>query len=241
MASAEQDLSQRLPDAVAQVDLGRPSVETLRRVFDLSPVGMAVFGPDGGLTIANRAFENLLGYSQNQLRQPKPLLLIDTLMKTGDEEVKVDIKKFVNGETEQYSQYRRIENVGKRRLLNVTVSRFQEQDSFPGFVLFAQDVAEAELKGARTAAEYLGHKLNNWLTMVGCYVGFIEACLSEKGLLDQELQGYVERARGAYSSMVDIIKTFGRIRGVKQEDWREVVELAPEEAESGDQSPSQES
>jgi PAS domain S-box-containing protein len=166
----------------------RASAERLRAIFQEAPMGIAQADGDGRLIETNAAFQDMLGYSREELRG---LTFADV---THPEDVESDLALFeelLAGEREGYHlQKRYIRKDGKVVWVNLSVSLVRGLGDEAGFYLgMVEDISEErraqealmrseKLAVAGRLAASLAHEINNPLqSVIGC-LGLAEEALA---------------------------------------------------------------
>jgi len=141
--------------------------EVLRTAFEQAAAGIVIIAPDGRLLEANRRMCELLGYSQDELRE---LTAFDFTHPDDLAPTRADVQRLLAGEVSSYSRERRyIRKDGELVWMQTSVTLLRDVAGAPHrFVSVVEDVTlrkallESE-RAARTEAERLGELKDQFL------------------------------------------------------------------------------
>ena len=194
LASQSEDLSELTRELIANQRALQRSVEALleseqrwRALYEHSPVGMALVDASGLIRATNPAFQHMLGYSRDELRNAS-LLKITT--EEDQATMQARIARLIAGEIQEYHLQRRYQRRdGQVVWANTSVSVVPATPSAPRMlVLVAEDITEG-----KRAAEALA-KAQNELARVARVSTLGELAASIAHEVNQPLAAVVANA-----------------------------------------------
>jgi len=214
------DISQRLEAERAL----RESEERFGNAFRLSPHGMALVALDGRWLRANKALCEMLGYSEEELRE------IDFKQVTHPEDVQEDsahLARLVSGEVSSYSRVKRYYRKDGRLIwVSVAISAVHDAAGAPlYFVGQVQDItAQRQHQQQSLQAERLGgiaettiavaHEMNNVLTALT-----MNAELMANDASPEEIPALAAEVLAASNRIAGIVKRLRNVADLRSIDY----------------------
>ncbi len=196
------------------------SEEYFRRMFEESPIGMALPGEDLKLSRTNRAFREMLGYSEEEL---KGLSVLD-ITHPEDRELSLElVRKLFSGEVPSSRiEKRYLRKDGRALLAQVTVAAFRSADGRTHPLAMIEDITERKrlqeeflhaekLAAMSQFAGGLAHELNNVMTGIMGFASLVKHELGEGHPCSEDVEEILSASHRA-RDLVSQILAFGRRR-----------------------------
>jgi len=195
----------------------------LRALFDTSAVGIAVDDMEGRFVETNPAYQEIVGYSDQELR------MMSFVEITHPDDIDADLQLFnelVAGERDRYDiEKRYIHKSGRVVWIHLTVSVIRDADERPRFPIgFVQDITDRKrLEAVRD--QFIADAAHELRTPLTTLTGFTELLADRERLSPEELDtalGALHRQGARLRSLVNNLLDLTRLQngGLK-------VNLAP--------------
>ena len=209
------DISRDVTDNHRREEALRNSEATLRAIFETAGTGIAVLSPGGDLLQVNPAFENFLGYSNEELIGTNHL---DHNHPDENEGAKKRFKSALDGETKAYTVSKRyVRKDGSVIWGQGTLSTLTGEDGRPTlFILLVKDVTEersteaslieakeAAKKVSRVKSEFLANVSHEIRTPMNSIIGFGK--LLSQTELDERQETFVGSIGDAAKTLMGLI------------------------------------
>jgi len=193
----------------------RQSESKFRALFEYAPFGAALLSPDGTLLDANKAIEEILGYSRKELTRMKFMKF------THPDDADADwylFKELANGERDYYSMEKRYYQKDGRLIWgNLAVSAIRDDEkNLKAIIGMVEDITERKMSEAilqeakemadaanQAKGEFLSNMSHEIRTPMQCIIGMTDI-LQETDLSDEQ-QECVHVLTNAGENLINLI------------------------------------
>ena len=202
----------------------RESEERFGNAFRYSPHGMAFVSPEGRWLRANHALCDMLGYSEEELRQRGIADVTHPDDIAGDLE---QLRKLVDRKLTSYSRIKRyMHKSGANVWVSLAVSVVHDADGLPAYfigqiqdITLQKEMQERSLEAQRLAgvaetATAVAHEMNNVLTVL-----LMNAELLANDAASEEIPGIAAEILSASSRIAATVQRLRNVADIKSVDY----------------------